>query len=221
MAAANSFLTSSGLIQASSAAGSVPRLPPPPSPGGQQGESSSGQRLEGLPADVGVFSLTKRAFRMDHLDSYSVEVNGALVTLHTVVVEQPLLPGGSTDRSPDPTRGVSPKAVKNLPADVGLFSFSEEHLRLPHLDSRWVTVSPASNSGQTCGSSGNSGTASSAGDLACPTTPSKGQSRLSFCPTPAFGRLICLMTRRLPPRISVEGFCRNLRSFPDGNSPFN
>jgi hypothetical protein len=75
----------------------------------------------------------------------SVEVNGAPVTLHAVVVEQPLLPGGATDRSPDPTHGVSPKALKNLPADVGLFSFSEEHLRLPHLDSRWITVSPASN----------------------------------------------------------------------------
>ena len=73
------------------------------------------------------------------------------MTLHTVVVEQPLLPGGATDRSPDPTHGVSPKALKNLPADVGLFSFSEEHLRLPHLDSRWITVSPASNSGQNWG----------------------------------------------------------------------
>jgi hypothetical protein len=64
------------------------------------------------------------------------------VTLHAVVVEQPLLPGGATDRSPDPTHGVSPKALKNLPADVGLFSFSGEHLRLPHLDSRWISVSP-------------------------------------------------------------------------------
>jgi hypothetical protein len=71
------------------------------------------------------------------------------VTLHAVVVEQPLRPERATDRSPNTTHGVSPKALKNLPADVGLFSFNQEHLRLPYLDSRWITVSPASHSGQT------------------------------------------------------------------------
>jgi hypothetical protein len=116
------------------------------------------------------YSLGNDFFQLGiHLES--VEVKGVPVTLRAVVVEQPLLPGGATDRSPDPTHGVSPKALKNLPADVGLFSFSEEHLRLPHLDSRWITVSPTSDSGQTCASSGNSGTTPSAGDFGCPTSP--------------------------------------------------
>lgn len=157
-----------------------------------------GARVHGRLLFFAKYSLGNDFFQLGiHLES--VEVNGAPVTLHAVVVEQPLLPGGATDRSPDPTHGVSPKALKNLPADFGLFSFSEEHLRLPHLDSRWISVSPASNSGQTCASSGTSGTTPSAGDLACPTSP-----RLSFRPTPGFGRLISLMTRRLHPRISVE-----------------
>jgi hypothetical protein len=46
--------------------------------------------------------------------------------------------------STDLTHGASPKALKNLPADVGLFSFSEERLRLEHLDSRWITTSDKS-----------------------------------------------------------------------------
>jgi hypothetical protein len=70
----------------------------------------------------------------------SVEVNGAIVPLHAAVVAQQLLPGGATDHSPDPTHGASPKALKNLPEDVGLFSFTEVHLRLQHLDSRWITT---------------------------------------------------------------------------------
>jgi hypothetical protein len=62
------------------------------------------------------------------------------VRLHAAVVAQQLLPGGSTDHSPDPTHGTSPKALKNLPEDVGLFSFTAKHLRLQHLDSRWITT---------------------------------------------------------------------------------
>jgi hypothetical protein len=109
-----------------------------------------GARVHGRVLFFAKYSLGHDFFQLG-IRLESVEVRGAPVTLHAVVVEQPLLPGGATDRSPDPTHGVSPKALKNPPADVGLFSFSEEHLRLPHLDSRWITVSPASNSGQTWG----------------------------------------------------------------------
>jgi hypothetical protein len=57
----------------------------------------------------------------------------------TIVSGLLALAGVLSAAAPDPTHGACPKALKNLPADVGLFSFSEEHLRLSHLDSRWIT----------------------------------------------------------------------------------